>query len=202
MLAPPVGDGLLEANVEPRQIVRVDSRPPIGAPGLHRSLGQAVDGCVARRNLDGPRGNVVREASDQGDLSGERQLRVALGKCLLCLLARADVDRHVHDADDRTGPIPHRRGIGNNGNASAVGPLQNRLLAAHGPALFQGDLGRAIFLLHRRAVGTCVQRVVTRVAELEDVVAVSVHCRIDTRNRRSATIFEDQGVVAVATVHY
>ena len=91
VLPPPLCDSLLEVNVQPIEIVWVDSSSPVGAPCLYGSLGQAVNGCIARRNLHSPRADVEGEASDQADLPGEGELRVALGECLLRLLALRDV---------------------------------------------------------------------------------------------------------------
>ena len=40
-------------------------------------------------------------AADKAGLSGQRELKLALGQRQLGFLAFADIDGHVHDADDR-----------------------------------------------------------------------------------------------------
>ena len=111
VLAPPVCDSLLEVNVQPMQIVWVDSSSPIGAPCLYGSLGQAVNGCIALRNLHSPRADVEGEASDQSDFPGEGKLRVALGECLLCLLALRDVAGDAEQSHGRALGAAHNRAL-------------------------------------------------------------------------------------------
>src|SRR5262249_64482 len=65
---------------------------------LSRPLGEPVNGCVARRNLDVFRVDVVGEAADQSDLARNRELHVSVGKSQLDLLAVGDIDADAYDS--------------------------------------------------------------------------------------------------------
>ena len=126
---------------------------PLAARGLDRSFGQAVDDGIPFRHLHPFHVGLVGVGADQAGLSRQRQLGIALDQGLLRLLAIADVDGHVDDADHRAGGIAQRRRIGNDRDARAVHALENGLAAVHAHTLPQRNLGRTIAQVRRRAVG-------------------------------------------------
>jgi hypothetical protein len=85
---------LLEATLNELQVFWMNSGSPIVAADFFSSLGQAVDGRIARRNLHPLRGDVERKRSNQGELASEGKLQVALGQRARCLFPLCDVARN------------------------------------------------------------------------------------------------------------
>src|SRR5262245_51109508 len=105
------GNILPKVILQPRQVVRVDSRAPLGAGALTRSLRQAVDGSIARRDLHLSGGYVERKASDPSNLTGEVELRIALGQGLLGTFALGDVAGHAQQTHGSPLEIAHNRAL-------------------------------------------------------------------------------------------
>src|SRR5262245_7611294 len=95
VITAPFGNVLLEVILQPKQVIRVNSRAPLGARAFTGSLRQAVNGSIARRDLHLSRGYVECKASDPSNFNSKGKLCVALGECLLSPLAERDVSSHA-----------------------------------------------------------------------------------------------------------
>ena len=126
---------------------------PFAACGLCGARGQTVESSIARVDLHAVRIDVIGIAADESRLCGQRKLHVAFGQGLFRFLAFADVDGHVDHAGDGTCRVKQGCGIGDDWDARTVLSLDDCLHPSHDPALLQCDLGRAVCLGHRCAVG-------------------------------------------------
>ena len=100
MLGAPCVDIAAQACVQARQILRVNPGSPLDPDGLLGSLGQTVNGDIARRDFHAPRAEVVREAAHEGGFSRQGKLCIALDQRPICQLPIRDV---VGDAEQAHG---------------------------------------------------------------------------------------------------
>ncbi len=80
------------------------------------------------------------------------ELLVELADPFLGALAFADVDQHVHRADQIARSVMQRRRVGNEGDARAVGPLGDGLRPADRTIFLERHGHRALVVAHRPAV--------------------------------------------------
>src|SRR5262245_61381585 len=86
-------------------VVGVHARQAFPACYLASPRTEAVNCRVAPRDLHHLRVGVIRVAANESRLSRQHTLNVAFRQSTLRSLALADVDRHVHDTNDRAGLV-------------------------------------------------------------------------------------------------
>src|SRR5262249_15010171 len=91
-------EGLLAQLRNAVAILGVRTGSPFAARGYHRPLWQAVQRGIAFGNMDQVSVKTIGVAADQGRLSGQRKLQVALGKGVFGALAIGNVSRQALDA--------------------------------------------------------------------------------------------------------
>src|SRR5262249_25568125 len=99
-LAFALGQRCASDRVEPRQIVLMHQPTPMLAGNLMRILGKAINGRTPWWELQFLCGVVVCERADLGDLSGKIQLRIAISRSELSLLARSNIRNASDPAND------------------------------------------------------------------------------------------------------
>ncbi|HYI82990.1 MAG TPA: hypothetical protein VEX11_07240 [Acetobacteraceae bacterium] len=119
-------------------------RPTLGFDRAEAGFVHLQQRAVRRYELDAFRSGIENGA----------QLRLAAGQGRLGRPAVGDVDQHVHGADQRSRRVAHRRRVGNERDARAVGTLRDRVHATHRPPFGDRHRHRARLVRHGRAVRT------------------------------------------------
>src|SRR6185295_6342921 len=114
VLALSCGHGMLEGSFHPGQVIGMDTRAPRVAADFLGAFGQSVDSDIACGHLHPLHSHIQRECSDQRELAGKRELRVALGKYPLAMLALRDVKSDAEQLHSLIGAIAHHGALDGN----------------------------------------------------------------------------------------
>src|SRR5262245_9332398 len=100
VFAQPLAESLCPDPLYSIKVLWMRPRPPFGSGRLHGALGQSVESCIALIDLHPVCVDIIRIATDQGCLSGQCQLQVALSQGQPSSLALANVSHDLRGADD------------------------------------------------------------------------------------------------------
>ena len=99
-----------------------------------------------------PRGDPALEVLADDRVVGAFDDRRQPGRLDIALRLGVGIDEHVDRTGDGPGRVAEQRGVGDEGDAGPVRPLEDRGAAAHRLALLEGQRHRALVMGHRPAV--------------------------------------------------
>ena len=111
-------------------------------------------GCVSEDRLGSPvpaRDDALERLADDR-VVGAFDDSAEIGASIVRFLTLANIDEHVHRADQLARGIAQRCRIGCERDPRAVGPLEDRLCAADGTVFLEGHRHRAFIMPHRAPI--------------------------------------------------